>query len=157
MRCQLERDVRRSVETFVGEIVRAAERAAIEAANEAIRASFAQVSGRPDTVANSGGDVPSPGESAHKRAPTSPDVALTLNVVTRIRENPGCSTAQLGRSLGIHSAKLRRHLRKLAIDGAIRIEESRSKFGGQRCYTYFVVEHVNGQCAGPVIPAEGTA
>jgi hypothetical protein len=153
MMCQLERDVRRALETFVGEIVRAAERAAIEA----IRASFAQVSSRLGTVANSGGDVPSPGESAHKRVPISPDVALTLNVVTRIRENPGCSTVQLGRSLGIHSAKLRRYLRKLAIDGAIRIEESRSKFGGQRCYTYFVVEHINGQCAEPVIPAEATA
>lgn len=153
MTCQLERDVRRALETFVGEIARAAERAVVDA----IRASFAQVSSRLGTVASSGGDLPSPSKPAHQSAPTLSDAALTLNVVARIRESPGCSTAQLGRSLGIHTAKLRRHLRKLAIDGAIRIEESRTKFGGQRCYAYFVVEHVNGQCAEPVISAEATA
>lgn len=81
-------------------------------------------------------------------------------IVACIRENPGCNTTQLSRSLGLHKSKLRRQLRNLVDDGAIRIEELTSGFGRRLRRTYFVVEPANGAHAhteASVIPAEPPA
>ena len=124
---QFELDVERALETFLAEIAKAAERAAIEG----IHAAFVRLSAQ----------APPPKRSTHRRASAQIDhAAVRDRVVARIRVQPGCNTTQLGRALGIHRSKLRLQLRKLADDGAIRIEERVSGSGGQRRRTYFVVE-----------------
>lgn len=160
---QFERDVKRAFDTFLADITSAAERAAIEG----IHAGFVRASTQAShAVAATADDVPPSDELAHRRARAPIDrAAMRERVVACIRENPGWDTVQLGRSLGIYPSKLRRQLRELANDGAIRFEEQPLGFGGQRRRMYFVGDPANGAhaepsavpCEPPAIPVEAMA
>jgi predicted transcriptional regulator len=151
-----EEEVKVALEIFLATIRRAAERAAVEV----IRSSFARVSVQMGgAVGASDEDAAPPDELAHRRASSTSDLAaMRERVVSWLRANPGSSTVQLGRSLGIHSYKLRRYLRKLADDGVIRFEESSAGLGGLRRRAYYVVEVANEAPAeGSAAPVEATA
>lgn len=127
--------------TFLADITAAAEREAIEA----LRAAFARASRQAGAAA---AVLPASDGRAHRRVDRRAAVridraAVRDRVVACIREHPGWGPVQLGRSLAILPSKLRRHLRELVSDGAIRFEEGPAKFG-QRLRLYFVREPANG-------------
>ena len=137
---QLERDVRRALETFVAEIASAAERAAIEG----IHSAFARASSQGGLSATADHAPASDQRAQRRRAPTLLGrVAVRARVLECIRVNPGWDTTQLGRSLGSFPSKLRRPLRELANEGTIRFEERSIGSGGPRRRVYFVSEPVN--------------
>jgi hypothetical protein len=136
-----EQDVRRAIATFITDIRKAAKRAAIEV----ILSAFDDKSNPPsDVTATAENRAPSM-TGARRRTSTGADTAaVRMRVVAFLREQPGPTTTQLSKALGIHSSKLRRVLRMLADDGAIRIEESSDTlFGGQRRRVYFALENAN--------------
>jgi hypothetical protein len=127
----LEQEVKRALDTFIADITRSAERAAIDG----IRSAFVRASPRPDAAVTEAGDhVRVSDPSAHRRGPTATDrTSMRARVLVCIRENPGWDTTQLGRSLGSFPSKLRRPLRELANEGAIRFEHrSIDSVGPQR-------------------------
>lgn len=150
-----EQDVRRAIATFITEIKKAAKRAAIEA----VLSAFDGESDLPsDGTATAKSKVPSM-TAARRRTSTRADIAaVRVRVVAFLREQPGPTTAQLSKALGIHSSKLRPVLRMLADDGAIRIEESSDTFfGGQRRRVYFALENANRADADPLCRAAEAA
>jgi hypothetical protein len=140
---QFQQVVKDAFATFVADITAAAEREAIEA----LRAAFARASRQTgDAVAPAA--VPASDGRAHRRADRRAAAgvdraAVRERVVACVREHPGWDPVQLGRSLAIFPSKLRRQLRELVNDGAIRFEEGPAKFG-QRLRLYFVREPANG-------------
>jgi hypothetical protein len=88
-----------------------------------------------DAVARGGGDRPPLGRPAPRRTLTAEEMAVVrTQLTTLIRQQPGQSTAQLARAVGIPSAKLRPQLRRLADEGVIRVDEQFS--GGLKRHTY---------------------
>jgi hypothetical protein len=83
-------------------------------------------------------------------------MSVRARVLACIRENPGWDATQLGRSLGSFPSKLRRPLRELANQDAIRFEERPVGPGGARRHVYFVREHASGAHA-CVEPATASA
>jgi hypothetical protein len=138
---RFEQNVRQAYATFIAET----ERTVIVA----IRAAFAEMS----THAVDGGGTPrteSPAldpraprhATASRRAPApssgSTDLgALRKQLLGCINDIPGSTTAQLGRQLGVHTAKVRRQLVRLQAEGALRAEDRPAGLGGQRCLAYF--------------------
>jgi len=158
MTAQFEVDVRSALEIFVAAITSAAERAAIEGLHSAFQRAFERVTQAGHAMGAVGNESPPPKEHAHRRAPAQIDrAAMRERIVAFIRDNPGCNTTQLSRSLGAHRSRLRRQLRNLADNRAIRIEERSPGFGRQLHRTYFVVEPGNGASAhteASIVPAE---
>jgi DNA-directed RNA polymerase specialized sigma24 family protein len=130
-----EREVRRAIEHFIAEILAMAQRAAIEV----IRSAFAARAN--PTEASISGDRRPSGQSARRRtAPLLDSPAVSARMVALVRDHPGWSTAQISQSLGLHTGVVRRHLRQLADQDVIRIEEA--SLGGLIRRTYFWVSHV---------------
>ena len=135
---RFEQDVKQACATFIGGI-----EAAVIAA---IHAAFAQVSTHAvNAVAAPRAAIPALDPLPPRRAPVPASrrtdlVALREQLLSCVRDNPGSTTAQLGRRLGIHTAKLRRQLGRLAAEGALRCEERPSGFGSQQCRAYFLGE-----------------
>jgi hypothetical protein len=146
---KLERDVKRALETFIAEVTRSAERAVIEG----VRSAFVRATPQAD-AAVIGTDVR---VTDDRRAPTATDrTSVRARVLACIRENPGWDATQLGRSLSSFPSKLRRPLRELANQDAIRFEERPVGPGGARRQVYFVSEPANGAHA-CVEPATASA
>jgi hypothetical protein len=156
---QFEQEMNRALEIFIATVTGAAERLAIDSLRSAFARGRHHTSGH--AVASAGNDAPAARiEPHHRSAPASAtsEAVLLDRLVLFIRENPGWHTGQIGRYLGVHTSKLRRPLRKLVADGAIRIEERAIGTGARKYRTYLVVEHINGECAEPsAVPAEATA
>lgn len=150
-----EQDVRRALATFITDITKAAKRAAIEA----IGSAFDDKSNPPSDATATAKSQATSMTAARRRTSTRADTAaVRMRVVAFLREQPGPTTAQLSKALGIHSSKLRRVLRMLADDGAIRIEESSDiLFGGQRRRVYFALENANRADADPLSRAAEAA
>lgn len=87
-------------------------------------------------------DTPAAADTASAPPPTAMAVSMTAadRVLTCIREAPGSNIAQLSRSLEMRASTVRRHLRQLWGEDAIRIEGTHdSRFGGQM-QTFFARE-----------------
>lgn len=140
---EFEQVVKRALDTFIAVVVKAAEDAAIDA----IQTAFVQV-----VAQRRHGETPSRNDErrsqdrAHRRTPANSDVAAVLDrIVAGIRENPGRHIGELSQFLELSASTLRRHLRKLANDGAIRMEtRPDTRFGGQRIRMFFPVEQTHG-------------
>lgn len=150
-----EQDVRRAISTFITDIMKAAKRAAIEV----ILSAFDDKSNpSSDATATTEHQAPSMTASRRRTSTRTDTAEVRMRVVAFLREQPGPTTAQLSKALGIHSSKLRRMLRMLADDGAIRIEESSDTlFGGQRRRVYFALENANRAGADPLSRAAEAA
>jgi hypothetical protein len=143
---RFEQDMKQACTTFIAEIERAV--------TAAIHAAFAQVSAHAvDAVATPRAGGPALDPLPPRRAPVpalrrapvpasrSIDLAaLREQLIGCIRDNPGSTTAQISRLLGIQPAKLRGQLGRLEAEGVFRCEERPDGFGGQPCRAYFLGE-----------------
>src|ERR1041384_5584576 len=127
---QYELDMRRATKTFLANVLQAAERAAIEGIQSAFQQASEHEAHTGDTVGAARNELPPPEKHAHRRAPAPIDrAAMRERIVACIRDNPGCNTTLLSRSLGTHRSKLRGPLGALAKAGAIRSEARVLGFG----------------------------
>lgn len=78
--------------------------------------------------------LPAPRAPARRTFTAEDLVAIRVRLTTLIRQQPGLSTTQLARIVGIPSGKLRRQLRQLIDERVIEIEEKAG--GGFRRHTY---------------------
>ena len=132
---QLEQDIRRAVENFAAEI----DRAARDAVARILRSALDGISSHMGEAGGNVRDDTPLSSRAPRRALTADELAsMRTRLASLIREQPGQSTAELARALGLSSGKLRPELRQLADAGAIRIEKH--CLGGLSRYTYFATE-----------------
>jgi hypothetical protein len=129
---QLEQELRRLVLKFVADVQHMTQHATFRI----LRSTFDRVLGRMDSTAISGVDGMPPLRRAAPRCTLTVHqlAVVRARLVTLIREQPGQSTAELARAVGIPSGKLRPQLRQLADEGVIRIDTQFS--GGLKRHTY---------------------
>jgi len=80
---------------------------------------------------------------------------LREQLIRCIHDNPGSTTAELSRLLGVHDGKIRRQLRRLSVEGVLRWEERRSGFGGQSSRTFFVEQPAAARVTNVVVQTHG--
>ncbi len=154
MENQLEKDVRRAVENFIVEVERAAQRAVLRI----VRSAFSNT----DDVVGIVDDPTRPSSltplsrTPPRRPLTSDELTvMRAQLVARIDDRPGQTTAELARAMGVPSDRLRPQLRQLADAGVIRIEER--FLGGLWRHTYFAADPAHGPRVDASIAPEGAA
>jgi len=145
---QLQHDLHHALDLFVARIVQLVQHAAIEAIQAAVVPRPVGTSGHHGMAVDDCAP-PMSEYGLHRAPPTDPDHRGTPLVVARasdpveqlvafIREHPGSSTREIGRSLGVRRTKLRPQLRKLVADGVIRREDRPIGQGARKYPTYVV-------------------
>jgi hypothetical protein len=150
----LEQRIDRAIATFVGTLLKEAERAAIESIQSAFatvrwetRGALLAPSRPPSATERARGRASTP--SSSRRQPRPPTMtgraALAGRIVTCVHDHPGSTVVQLAPKVGLHETTLRRHLHRLAQGGQIRTEEQPSdRFGGQPRRSYYATENASG-------------
>jgi hypothetical protein len=151
---QLEQDLRRAVENFVTDVESAAQRAVLRILRSAFDGTSCHTG---DTAGSASDDTPPSSSPTRRRALIADElVSMRARLASLIREQPGQSTAQLARTIGTTSNRLRPLLRQLVDAGTIRIEERFLR--GLWRYTYFATVPVHGSRDDvPIAAAETTA
>lgn len=141
---------------FVTEVLEVAQQASIQAVERAFAlalAARARLASSPHDDASATTDVaprPTPTEKAASKRESD-------RVLACVRQAPGSHIGQLSQALAMPASIVRRHLRQLAIEEAIRIDgTSDPRFGGRR-QTFFPREPGSVGTASPVTAAEASA
>jgi predicted transcriptional regulator len=137
MRDQLEQDLRRLITKFAADVRQAVLRN-LQSVFADVPSLVADSTARAtDAIAGADADTypPRRGTPAPRRTLTADEMAVVrTHLIALIRQQPGQSTAQLARTVGVPSAKLRPQLRQLADEGVIRVDAQFS--GGLKRHTY---------------------
>ena len=143
MNREFKHEVGAALEDFLHRIMGAAEREAVKAMETAfgqmaVRTITAEVV--PSTRGEAGRfDGPKPDGLPVRSAGVRED---QRRLIVQLRAKPGSTVAELSSALGLSIRRLRPHLRTLVQDGALRMEERSSGFGGPRSRVFFVPEPI---------------
>jgi hypothetical protein len=149
---QLEQELRRLIVNFVANVRIATQRAALRS----VQSAFAGIPDLAISATASGTDALPLRRPASRRTRTADELAsVRAQLATLIRDQPGQSTAELARAVGIPGGKLRPQLRQLAEEGVIRIEERVNS--GLRRHIYLATEPLPGHRAEPPMAAGAAA
>jgi hypothetical protein len=135
MRDQLEQDLQRLITKFAADVKLTVLRSLQSAFVGVPDLDADSMASATDGMAPAGADTHPPRRAAPRRTLTAEEMAVVrTQLTTLIRQQPGQSTAELARAVGVPSAKLRPQLRQLADEGVIRVDAQFS--GGLKRHTY---------------------
>jgi hypothetical protein len=142
---------------FVAEVLEVTQQASIEAIERAFALALATRAPLPTSPP---GNASATTDVVAGRTPTAEEGSKRDSdlVLACVRQAPGSHVGQLSQALARPASNVRRHLRQLVIEEAIRIADtSDPRFGGQRRQTFFPREPGSTGTASQVTATEASA